>query len=131
MYRSYESIRLQNYFTRTALSNDRKKMIFKFRTRMSDFGENYKRGGDQAYCPMCGDHPDKQELSYLCKVIQNRVNIKGSFDVTYGENVTIETVELLEKIMEIREMSKTKDKQQPLSAHVSLGSTPSTAQDLS
>ena len=78
----YRAFKIQNYFYRTDITNDQKKIIFKFRTRMADFGENYRGARDQVNCPLCDTHRDKQELSYTCKVIQNEVQPKGEFEDT-------------------------------------------------
>ena len=40
----YEGIKIQNYFSRTDINNEQKQIIFQFRTRMSNFGENYRGG---------------------------------------------------------------------------------------
>ena len=122
---TYESLRIQNYFTRTDITIEEKKTIFKYRTRMADFGENYKGGRGQVSCPLCGTHPDKQELSYECRYIKEKLNLNGSFSEIYGENIEKQTVETLEKITQIRENIKNL----PSQAHVSLGSNPSAAQD--
>ena len=65
----YESIKIQKYFTRSDLSIEQKKLLFKFRTRMSDFGENYRAGRDKVICPLRESHMDNQELSYLENIL--------------------------------------------------------------
>ena len=103
---NYTSIMMQNYFKRTDLNVEQKKMIFKFRTRMSEFGENFRGGRDQVTCPLCETHMDKQELSYECKVIQKEIDIKGSFEDIYNDKISIHTVKTLEKIIETRKRLK-------------------------
>ena len=47
----YEGLKIQNYFHRTDITNDQKKIIFQFRTRMADFGENYRGAGIRLTVP--------------------------------------------------------------------------------
>ena len=120
---------MQNYFKRTDLNVEQKKMLFKFRTRMSEFGENFRGGRDQVTCPLCETHVDKQELSYECKVIQEEIDIKGSFEDIYNDKISIHTVKTLEKIMETRKKLK-ENERLPVQAHVTRGTPPCAAQDL-
>ena len=108
----YEGIKMQNYFYRNDINNEQKKLIFKFRTRMANFGDN---------------HQDKQELSYTCKVIKNEVQLKGVFEDIYGDKISKHTIETLEKITEVRKNVLTNNKPLPLMAQVSQGTKPSAA----
>ena len=123
----YEGIKMQNYFSRNDLKNEQKQIIFKFRTRMANFGENYRGSRDQVNCPLCDTHPDKQELSYTCKVIQNEVQPAGEFEDIYSDEISLHTIETLEKIMEVRKTAVTNNKPMPLLAQVSQGAKPSAA----
>ena len=123
----YEGLKTQNYFYRTDITNDQKKIIFQFRKRMADFGENYRGGRDQVNCPLCYIHCDKQELSYTWKIIQNEVELKGSFEEVYSDDISIHTIEDIQKITEVRKEILTNNKTLPLMAHVSQGAKPSAA----
>ena len=123
----YRAFKIQNYFYRTDITNDQKKIIFKFRTRMADFGENYRGARDQVNCPLCNSHRDKQELSYTCKVIQNEVELKGTFEDIYSDEISLSTIEDIQKITEVRKEMITNNKNLPLMAHVSQGVKPSAA----
>ena len=123
----YEEIKIQNYFSRTDINNEQKQIIFQFRTRMSNFGENYRGGRAQVNCPLCNDHRDKQELSYSCKVIQKEVELKGSFEDIYGDNISLQTIESLQNITEVRKKLLTNNNPLPLLAHVPLDAKSSAA----
>ena len=120
---NYSSITMQNYFKRRDLNVEQKKTIFKFRTRMSEFGDNFRGGRDQVPCPLCDTHVDKQELSYQCKVIQKEIDIAGSYEEIYSDNMNIDTVKTLQKILETRKRLKENGKL-PVEAHVSQGPHP-------
>ena len=98
----YEGIKTQKYFTRTDISIEQKKIIFKYRTRMADFGQNYRGGREKVICPLCESHVDSQELSLICPEIKNKVVISGSISDIYKEDIELETVEAIEKITQIR-----------------------------
>ena len=123
----YENIKMQNYFSRTDLNKEQKQMIFQFRTRMSNFGENYRGGRAQVNCPLCDNHRDKQELSYTCTVIQREVELKGSFEEIYGDNISIHTIESLQKISEVRKKLITNNNLLPVLAQVPLDAISSAA----
>ena len=100
----YESIKIQKYFTRSDLSIEQKKLLFKFRTRMSDFGENYRAGREKVICPLCESHVDNQKLSFICPEIKNKVVICGKMSDIYRDDIKLETVEAIQKITQIRNL---------------------------
>ena len=99
---NYEDFKIQRYFTREDIKIEQKKIIFKFRTRMAKFGQNYRGGKEKIVCPLCESHLDNQELSYICPVIRNEFKISGSSSDIYSEEIHKNTVETIEKIVEIR-----------------------------
>ena len=98
----YENIEIQDYFLRKDINNEQKKLIFKFRTRMANFGENFKGGRSQVNCPLCKTHPDKQELSYICPFINSKMEVEGDMNEIYGNNINKNTIETIEKITNLR-----------------------------
>ena len=70
---------------------------------MAKFGENYRGGRDFVMCPLCLNHKDSQDLSYQCEIIKNKMILAGSPSDVYSDNVKMETVENIQKIMKIRE----------------------------
>ena len=72
----YKEIKMQNYLSseKTILQ---KKIIFKYRTRMEDYGENFRGGARQVMCPLCQLHLDNQELIFQCQVIKSQIEVKG------------------------------------------------------
>ena len=81
------------------LNPNQKKILFKFRTRMAEFGENDRGGWAQVICPLCNVHLDNQEMSYQ---IKSEVLIEGKIEDIYKEEINVKTVKTIEKITEVR-----------------------------
>ena len=97
----YEDFEIQRYFTREDIKIEQKKIIFKFRTRMAKFGQNYRGGNEKIVCPLCDSHLDNQELSYICPVIRIELKISGSSSDIYSEEIHKNTVETIEKLLKL------------------------------
>ena len=119
---SYNSLNMQNYFSRTDLTQQEKKTIFKYRIRMERFGENYRGGAASILCPLCHSHLDNQEMSFHCPIIKNEIKIKGNLSDIYKENINNETIETVLKISRYR--TKTLDNQPILPAQAGPCATP-------
>ena len=129
----YEDIQVQAYFTRCDINTEQKKLIFKYRTRMAEFGENFRGGREQVLCHLCNNHLDKQELSYSCTTINKNIKIEGDMNEIYSDHISKQTVETIEQITNLRKLLTESQSILPQQAHVSLGledsSPPSAAQD--
>ena len=90
---NYEDLKIQTYFTRQDIRTEQKKILFKFRTRMARFGQNYRGGKEKIVCPLCDSHIDNQDLSYICPVIRKEVKIRGSSSDIYCQEINKNTVE--------------------------------------
>ena len=69
---------------------------------MEKFGENYQAGRSQVLCPLCHVHLDNQEMAFQCSEITKELTMKGNLEDIFSENIKLETVETLTKIVEIR-----------------------------
>ena len=72
--------------------------MFKYRTRMAKYGENFRGPSSQVMCPLCQMHEDSQDKSYECPVIRQDVKVTGNYDNIYSDEVKLETVETITKI---------------------------------
>ena len=102
----YKELKMQNYMQSEVLKTKQKKLIFKGRVKMLEFGENYRGGRPQVTCPLCSLHLDNQEMSYQCPVVKSEVDITGNIEDIYKEVIKPETAETLEKILEFRKLRK-------------------------
>ena len=100
----YKEIKIQNYLTREDINTKQKKIVFKYRTRMATFGENYRGGRSQVICPLCELHLDNQEMSYECPIVRSEITINGNISDIYREDMKLETVETITKISELRKL---------------------------
>ena len=101
----YTELTIQNYFKSKGISKEQARLIFKFRSRMVLFGQNYRGGQEAVPCPLCEEHPDSQTLLLECPFIKKHFPQQG-IDITniYSDNVDEETVKTLEAAMTIRNM---------------------------
>ena len=74
---TYTEIGTKKYMLREDLKIEQKRLVFRLRTKMTDFGENFRGGRTSVMCPLCKLHLDSQELSYKCPVIISDANIIG------------------------------------------------------
>ena len=78
---------MQNYFKYTDIKNSEKRTMFKWRTQMENFGENYREGRDPVICPLCSCHLDNQILSTQCEVIKRELKFKEDIkDIFKNDN---------------------------------------------
>ena len=70
---------------------------------MSNFRENFKNGEEHIPCPLCNLHFDKQEMTFQCPVVKLNVEVKGSFEDIFKENIPKELVVTLTSISKFRE----------------------------
>ena len=59
---SYNKYSLQDYFMSYETSNSQKRMIFKYRTKMERYGENFRVGKEHVMCHICNLQYDNQDL---------------------------------------------------------------------
>ena len=76
--------------------------LFKFRTRMADFGENFQAGTTEVLCPLCSKELDNQSHSFQCKYILDEIIVKGNLKEIYSGNISGETAKTATRIVNIR-----------------------------
>ena len=74
----YKDLKMQDYFLSDLLEFKHKQTIFKLRTRMERFVENFRAGSSPVLCPLCKLHFDSQELSLQCPEIKKELKIEGN-----------------------------------------------------
>ena len=98
----YKELKLQEYFQLPGIRIEQVRKIFKFRTRMLPFGENFRGAKEIVICPLCRSHADSQALCLQCPAMMKELSSSVKLDGIYGDEVTIETAETIEEIMKIR-----------------------------
>ena len=99
----YPKLNLQEYLRSNKFTVEEGTTIFKHRTRMSNFKENFKNGLESIPCPLCNLHFDKQEMAFQCPVVKSNVEVKGNFEDIFKENIPKEVVVTLINISKFRE----------------------------
>ena len=99
---AYDELKMQNYLTCEETNICQKKLLFKYRTRMETFGENFRGGNGPVPCPLCHLHLDNEEMSFQCQAIKSVMEIKGNIQDIYQQNIRKETVETITKISKYR-----------------------------
>ena len=98
----YSELKIQNYFLDEKLKPKEMKTLFRFRTRMEKFGENFRGGNDHVVCPLCKIHLDNQELSLQCPVLKEEVKVNGDLADIYQENINLEIIKTISRISDYR-----------------------------
>ena len=77
---SYINFEIQDYLLSNDISLESKKMLFKWRVHMEDFGHNYRSGRVRIPCPLCSEHEDSpQNIFYVRNILSKTMNIKGRY----------------------------------------------------
>ena len=98
----YNNMEMQSYFLREDVKIEQKRIIFKYRTRMAEFGENFRAGRHTVICPFCFSQLDSQDLGAMCPIIQTKMKIIEDISDVYSEHISQGTIETLEKLSEYR-----------------------------
>ena len=99
----YTQLEMQEYFKNKDISPTQARIIFKFRTRMEKFSENFKGGKPTQQCPVCTSSTDTQSHSFSCPVIVESLKISGSLEDIFEQTISNETAITLENIIKFRE----------------------------
>ena len=86
----------------TQLDANRAKTVLKYRLRMADYSDNYKKGGQIEICPLCSSHPDTQRWSFECPVINGVREISEKYDEIFGDVISEKLADTLVRIEETR-----------------------------
>lgn len=69
---SYNKLNMQSYLKDGVMGSHDSRLLFQFRTRMVDVGENFKNyHGRSPLCPLCKEASDDQEHLLLCPKIHD------------------------------------------------------------
>ena len=91
----YENLKLQKYLKLETANKKQAIILFKFRTRMSPFGENFRSGKQSTICPFCLSHVDSQEKSMDCPTLRKELRINGNYQDLFSKDIPVELVQTL------------------------------------
>ena len=83
---TYTCLEMQGYLKESEVTPRQAKTMFKFRTRMANFSENFKGGNDTKPCPLCETGLDTQAHSFQCRVIKQNIKVNGNLMDIFAEN---------------------------------------------
>ena len=99
----YSTLEMQEYLKDKRISTSQAKIIFKFRTRMENFSENFKGGKSTKPCPLCGISEDTQSHSFHCKIINENIKVEGTLKDIFMPTVEKRVATTIENIVKFRE----------------------------
>ena len=100
---SYETLDMKQYLKDPNTTTEEKIMIFKWRTRMEIFEENYRGGKQNTNCILCGTHKDGQKESFECPNIIDKFTNMDDYSNIFNDRVPKETIKKIKYINNIRE----------------------------
>ena len=101
----YSHLKMQEYLLLNNMNKNEAIILFKFRTRMAPFGENYKAGRFSSTCPYCFSHIDSQEESFKCSALNKMIDIRGKYEDIFVGNFSEELIKTLYHIYKYRKES--------------------------
>ena len=96
-------LKMQTYLKSSKFSAVESQLIYSFRTRMANFQENFPGNSGHNPCPLCLVHLDSQALCLQCPMVKSEIDIKGKMDDIFSEDIPMEIVNTLTKVMKLRE----------------------------
>ena len=110
LLKTYQCLKMQPYLYSAQITKTEGQELFRFRTRMALFGNNFRNGLNTVECPLCkkANSVDSEGHSLTCETIIDKIpeiNMKViRVDNLYSENVYImkETINIFLQIMKIR-----------------------------
>ena len=94
---AYDTLKMQSYFLHQSINPKVMRLIFRYRTKMENFSENYRGSNGPKLCPLCNVHIDSQELSFSCNEIKNEFTITVLYSEIFEEDLKMETIETIKK----------------------------------
>ena len=99
---NYTQLNMQDYLLLETMTKNEAIALFKFRTRMAPFAENFRAGKFNSPCPLCLSHLDSQEESFNCVVLKKVLDIRGKYSDIFKKQFSEELIKTLHKIYNYR-----------------------------
>jgi hypothetical protein len=101
----YTDLEMQVYLIDEKITTSQARALFRFRTRMAKFWENFKGGRPPEPCPICKqkDSVDTEEHSFKCGTITSNISIEGEYSELFGLRAGQKIAKTSENIEKFRE----------------------------
>ena len=86
----YEELKMQNYLKNESITVKEAQNLFKYRTKVARFKENFRNNYDEIGCPLCLDQPDTQAHCVQCPIIKENIKIQGEYSDIFSEKISKE-----------------------------------------
>ena len=104
----YKELKIQSYLKNANINISKKRTIFKWRTRMESFKENFRNGEGNLPCPLCETHIDDQLLCAQCPVVRAEIGVIENINDIFKEEIKEETITNIIRISKLREVKENK-----------------------
>ena len=85
---SYDKLEMQNYLKLENINTTGAQTLFRYRSRMANYGENFRGQNDPVPCPLCKTHLDNQKMCFEnCPVIKDNLHISGKYSQIFSVSV--------------------------------------------
>ena len=98
----YDKLETQEYLIQKDITIEDKKTLFRWRTHMERFGENFRGGRESVPCPLYGEHRDSEIMSFKCETIKRIIKIETSYKEIFCQKISKTTVDTISKIAKFR-----------------------------
>ena len=102
----YVELKIQNYLKDGKITVKEAQNIYKYRTRVAKFKDNFKNNNDEFACPLCLTQPDTQAHCVQCPVVKANIDVRGEYTDIFTEDISQEISQTLLKITQFRENMK-------------------------
>ena len=99
----YTRLEMQNYLKLEKLRTNEAQVLYSYRVRMANYGENFRGNRNAVLCSLCKTHLDCQKMCFEnCPVLKKHINISGSYNQIFNTSVPREMVQTLLMIEKVR-----------------------------
>ena len=101
----YDDLEMQQYLKDENIKTNQARALFRFRTRMARFWENFKGGRPPQPCPICkqAQSVDTEAHSFKCEVIASNISVDGEYSEIFGPRAGQKIAKTVENIEKYRE----------------------------
>ena len=107
----YKEFEPQPYLKDEDITTKMDNNIFKFRTKMLNFKENFKGTEETLECPMCKQHTDSQNEMEKCEELSRVIKNIEQCNNLYRDSSNVEAAKTLENVLKHRESYQTTDEE--------------------